>query len=213
MKIPLKKISIAIIGILFVGFILYKITISSLDKERNYEKYGMAFNAKRAEIGLMEISENWESEYLGNLAYSDDNITGFEPSEFEQVFSFSDITSGMNYVNHAPDNNTTFIGKVIWINSNILFWKNGISGEMDMYERDIDSSTTESLNITYHFRDDNGNKDYFEANHSIYKLDEFSCGTPLIMEREEQRIYGKPYFGNITKKQADSILTKWNKKN
>ena len=70
---------------------------------------------------------------------------------------------------------------------------------MDVYEKNIDSLTVENLSIRYYFKDDNGNKNYFETNHSVYKLDEFYCGTPAVMEREEQRIFGKPYFWEYNK--------------
>ena len=65
--------------------------------------------------------------------------------------------------------------------------------------------------VNYYFKDDNGNKDYFESDYVEINNNElgFVCGTPKIMEKERQRISGKPYFGNITKKQADSILKKW----
>jgi len=76
--------------------------------------------------------------------------------------------------------------------------------------------TEDNLSIRYYFKDDNGNEDYFEADFYHYHFnesDDIICGTPEIMEREMQRISGNPYFGNITKKQADSILTNWMENN
>ena len=213
MKTLLKRILITIIGISILGILMYNVTL--WNQEKNFEKYAYDFNSKRGEIGLNEISKNWKSEkrnWDNWNELSDENYDDGKISKFGKIFSLRDINTGMIYENDSSDMNTNFQSKIIWLNSNILFWKNGIESEMDLYERNIDSITTENLSIRYYFKDDNGNKNYFEANHSIYKLDEFSCGTPAIMEREEQRISGKPYFGNITKKQADSILTKWNKK-
>ena len=118
----------------------------------------------------------------------------------------------MYFKNNLTDKNSTFQNKVVWLNSNILFWKNGFESETDFYEKIVDSITTEHLDITYYHIDDNGNENYFEVNHSVHIFDEFYCGTPAFSRKEEQRISGKPYFGNITKKQADSILIKWNEK-
>lgn len=202
-----------IIGILILGILMYNISL--WNQEINFEKYASDFNQKRNEIGLKEISKNWKSEKRNWDNWNELSVENYDDgkiSKFGKIFSLKDINIGMIYENDSFDSNTTFQSKVIWLNSNILFWKNGIESEMDFYERNIDSITTESLSIRYYYRDDNGNKNYFEANHSVYKFDEFYCGTPAIMGREEQRISGKPYFGNITKKQADSILTKWNKK-
>lgn len=214
MKNLLKRILFGIIGISILGILMYNISL--WNQETNFEKYASDFNVKRNEIGLKEIPKNWKSEkrtWDNWNELSDENYDDGKISKFGKIFSLKDINTGMVYENDSSDTKTDFQSKVIWLNSNILFWKNGIESEMDFYERNIDSITTENLSIRYYYKDDNGNKNYFEANHSIYKLDEFYCGTPAIMEREEQRISGKPYFGNITKKQADSILTKWNKKN
>jgi hypothetical protein len=211
MKSRIKKIFLVFIGIFFIGFISYKITMRSQNEKLNYEKYGINFNPKRVEIGLKEISDKWESDYLIDENYLNDNPSS--QLKFKEVFTFSDIKNGIVYEKDSTDKKSTFRSKIIWLNSNILFWKNGIESEMDTYEKYIDSVTTENLSIRYYFRDDNGNKDYFEADYYQINENEFGfCGTPAVMEREEQRISGKPYFGNITKKQADSILTKWNKK-
>jgi len=209
MRILLKKILIATIGIIFLGFLLYQITLRSQNEQLNYEKYGISFNKKRTEIGLKKVSENWKSEYHNDA----EPIYGNSVDKIIKTFIFNDIGTGITYEIDSINNDKYLSEKITWINSNILFWRNGISAEMDFYERSIDSLTSENLYVTYYFRDNNGNKDYFEANHSIYKMDEFYCGTPEVMKREEQQISGKPYFGNITKKQADSILKKWNKKN
>ncbi len=212
MKSRIKKIFLTSIGIFIIGFISYKVTMRSQNEKLNYEKYGMNFNPKRVEIGLKEISEKWESDYLIDENYINDNPSS--QLKLKEVFSFRDIKNGIIYEKDSTDKKSIFRSKIIWLNSNILFWKNGIESEMDTYEKEIDSVTTENLSIRYYFRDDNGNKDYFEADYYQINENEFDfCGTPAVMEREEQRISGKPYFGNITKKQADSILTKWNEKN
>ena len=189
--------------------------ISLWNQKTIFEKYSTDFNPERTKIGLKQISKNWKSEKQTWDKWnelSDENYDDGKISKFGKIFSLKDINTGMIYEIDSSDLNTNFQSKIIWLNSNILFWRNGIESEMDFYERSIDSNTVENLSIRYYFKDDNGNKNYFEANHSIYELGGFSCGTPAIMEREEQRISGKPYFGNITKKQADSILTEWNKK-
>ncbi len=214
MKKLLKRILFAIIGISILGILMYNISL--WNQETNFEKYALDFNSKRNEIGLKQVSKNWKSEkqtWDNWNELSDENYDDGKISKFANIFSLKNMNTGVIYENDSSETTTNFQSKIIWLNSNILFWKNGIESEMDFYERNIDSNTVENLSIHYYFKDDNGNKDYFEANHSIYKLDEFICGKPSIMEREEQRISGKPYFGNITKKQADSILTKWNKKN
>jgi len=188
--------------------------ISLWTQSRNFEKYDMAFNSKRNMIGLRLVSKNLKSDKMtwdNWNELSDENYDDGKISKFRKILSLKDITTGMIYENNAKDKNSPFKSKIVWLNSNILFWKNGIESEMDVYEKIIDSVTTENLSIRYYFQDDNGNENYFEVNHSVDKLDKFYCGTPITVEREEQRISGKPYFGNITKRQADSILTKWNK--
>ena len=211
MKSRTKKILLALVGILMIGIISYKITMRSQNEKLNYEKYGMNFNKNRDEIGLIEISKKWKFNYFIQQDYFDEDFGNIP--KLKEVFSFNDIKNAMIYENDSTNKTLLFKSKIILLNSNIMFWKNGIESETDFYERNIDSNTVENLSIRYYFKDDNGNKNYFEANHSIYELDGFYCGTPVIMKREEQRISGKPYFGNITKKQADSILTEWNKKN
>ena len=119
----------------------------------------------------------------------------------------------MTFENDVVENKTIFKNKIIWLNSNILFWKNGIESEMDVYEKNTDSVKVETLSIRYYFQDENGNKNYFEANHTVYDLDILYCGTSDFIKRDLQRKSGKPYYGNITKKEADSILTKWKTKN
>jgi hypothetical protein len=208
MKKRPKKILILIIGIFFLGFILYQISLRSQNEKLNYKKYGIALNEKRAEIGLNELSENWNYEYYNDSEPINEDLK----DKIFKTFTFQNIETGMSYEIDSLNNNKYYTGKLTWVNSNILFWNNGISAEMDTYEKVVDSVTSEYLALTYYFQDDNGNKDYFEANHSVSKLDEFYCGTPAVIERERQRNSGKPYFGNITKKQADSILTKWNQK-
>jgi hypothetical protein len=215
MKNLLKRILFTIIGISILGILMYNITLWS--QEKNFEKYASDFNPKRNEIGLKEIPKNWKLEKrtwsnwkeLNNENYNDGKI-----SKFRKIFSLKNITTGMIFKKDSTDKTTNFRSKLIWLNSNILFWKNGIESEMDVYEKTLDSVTTENLLIRYYFKDDNGNNDYFEVDYYQINENEFGfCGTPAIMEREEQRVSGKPYFGNITKKQADSILRKWNKKN
>ena len=143
---------------------------------------------------------------------NDENYKDGVISKFAKIFSLKNIATGMSYENKSIDKNLKF-SKMIFLNSNILFWENGIESEMDVYKKTLDSVTTENLLVRYYFKDDNGNKDYFEAEYYQINENEFGfCGTPAIMEREEQRISGKPYFGNITKKQADSILRTWGKK-
>lgn len=196
-----------IIGTFALGLILYTIASRSQDQALNYEKYGVALNKKRAEIGLKLVSNNWSYKYYND---SEPENYGLEDKLFK-IFTFQNINTGMSYEIDSLNNDKFFTEKSTWINSNILFWKNGITAEMDTYKKVVDSVTTEFLHLTYYFNDDNGNKNYYEANHYISKLDEFNCGTPAVMEREKQRKSGKPYFGNITKKQADSILNTWNK--
>ena len=198
MKNRIKKIFLVLIGIFLIGFISYKTTMRSQNEKLNYEKYGINFNPTRTEVGLKEISENWKSDYLIDEDYMNDNP--ISQLKLKEVFSFSDIKNGIIYENDSTIKSGTFKSKIIWLNSNIMFWKN------------LDSVTTENLSIRYYYKDDNGNEDYFEADYYQINENEIGfCGTPAIMEREEQRISGKPYFGNITKKQADSILEKWNK--
>lgn len=207
------RILLATILVIVLGVLIYNVSL--FQQEENFEKYAYVFNPNRNEIGLKEISKNWGLEKLtwntwnelGQENYGDGKIL-----KFIKIFSLRDITTGMIYENSSTDVNPTFLTKVIWFNSNILFWRNGIESEMDIYEKTIDSVTKEYLNIRYYFKDDNSNKNYFEANHSVIKVDEIYCGTSIIMAREEQRISGKPYNGNITKKQADSILKKWKEK-
>ena len=210
MKNIIKKICFTIIGTSILGILIYNISL--YDQKKNFKKYSADFNSMRREIGLKEISNNWklEKQAWDNWnELSDENHYDGKLSKFRKIFSFKNINTGMFFRNDSSDLSTNFKSKIIWVNSNILFWKNEIVSEMDFYERNIDSLTIENLSIRFYFKDDNGNRDYFEVNHSIYKLDDFLCGTPFVVERERQRASGKPYFGNITKKQADSILKNW----
>ena len=215
MKTLLKIILFTIIGVSLLLVLLYNVTL--WHQEKNFEKYTSAFNPKRKEIGLKEISKNWKSEkrnWTNWNELSDENYYDGKLSKFGKIFSLENITTGVIFENESLDKKTNFRSKIIWLNSNILFWENGIESEMDVYERILDSVTIENLIVRYYFKDDNGNKDYFEADYYQINENEFEfCGTPAIIERKNQRDSGKPYFGNITKKQADSILIKWYEKN
>ena len=190
--------------------------ISVWNQEKVFNKYGFDFNTKRKEIGLKEISKSWKSEKLSWESWNklkDENFNDGIISKFGKIFSMENIPTGLTFENEFIENKTIFTNKVIWLNSNILFWKNGIESEMDVYEKNVDSTKVESLSIRYYFQDENGNKNYFEANHSVYDLDILYCGTSDFIKRDLQRKSGKPFYGNITKKEADSILTRWKTKN
>ena len=190
--------------------------ISVWNQEKVFNKYGFDFNPKRKEIGLKEISKSWNSKKLSWKNWNklkDENYNDGIISKFGKIFSMENIPTGLTFENEFIEDKTIFTNKVIWLNSNILFWKNGIESEMDVYEKNTDSVKIETLSIRYYFQDENGNKNYFEANHSVYDLDILYCGTSDFIKRDLQRKSGKPYYGNITKKEADSILTKWKRKN
>ena len=214
MKILLKRTLFIIIGISIIGILMYYISL--WNQEKDFNKYGFNFNSERKEIGLKEISENWKSEKLSWKNWNklkDENYNDGILSKFGKIFSLKNIPTGLTFENDVVENKTIFKNKIIWLNSNILFWKNGIESEMDVYEKNTDSAKVETLSIRYYFQDENGNKNYFEANHTVYDLDILYCGTSDFIKRDLQRKSGKPYYGNITKKEADSILTKWKTKN
>ena len=121
MKNRIKKIFLVLIGIFLIGFISYKITMRSQNKELNYEKYGINFNPTRTEVGLKEIFENWKSDYLIDEDYINDNPIC--QLKLKEVFSFSDIKNGIIYENDSTIKSGTFKSKIIWLNSNIMFWK------------------------------------------------------------------------------------------
>ena len=190
--------------------------ISLWNQEKVFDEYGFDFNSKRKEIGLKEISKNWKSEKLSWENWNklkDENYNDGIISKIGKIFSMKNIPTGLTFENDVFEDKTIFKNKIIWLNSNILFWKNGIESEMDVYEKNTDSVKVETLSIRYYFQDENGNKNYFEANHTVYDLDILYCGTSDFINRDLQRKSGKPYYGNITKKEADSILTKWKTKN
>jgi hypothetical protein len=187
--------------------------ISLWTQNRNFVKYSADFNDERLKIGLKPVSDNWDSakktwddwEELDEWNFDDYQVT-----KLFKIFSLNNIRTGVIYNNDSSGQNDIFDSKFTLLNSNLLFWKNEISSEMDVYRRTIDSISSERLTIRYYFKDDNGNKDYFEANYyHINENDDIFCGTPALMKRIEQRNSGKPYFGNLTKKQADSILKNW----
>jgi hypothetical protein len=207
----LRKPLLILIGILLFGFSLFQISLWS--QNRNFIKFGTEFNAQRIKIGLNQIPENWSSEkktWDDWQDLSENYILDNQIQKYIEIFSLKDIRTAISYKNDSINKNELYQIKVSWMNSNLLFWRNKISSERDVYIRTTDSVTEENLVIRYYFKDDNGNKDYFEASYYQFNENDFGfCGTPQIMEREQQRLSGKPYFGNITKKQADSILTNW----
>lgn len=214
MKKLLNRTLFVIIGISVIGILMYYISV--WNQEKVFNKYGFDFNPKRKEIGLKEISKSWKSKKLSWKNWNklkDENYNDGIISKFGKIFSMENIPTGLTFENEFIEDKTIFTNKVIWLNSNILFWKNGIESEMDVYEKNTDSVKVETLSIRYYFQDENGNKNYFEANHSVYDLDILYCGTSDFIKRDLQRKSGKPYYGNITKKEADSILTKWKRKN
>lgn len=213
MKIWLKRILKFGVSLLILGVVLYQITM--WHQEKIVKEYSRCFNPQRKEIGLMEISSIWEKNRINWNYWNRLNGFNFQEntySKFKTIWSLENIETMVIYEPETTDIPSTFKWKVINFNSNVLFWKNGIESEIDFYERNIDSVTIENVTIRYYFKDDNGNKNYFEADHNIYKTNEFSCGTPSITEREEQRLSGKPYFGNINKQKADLILKSWHSK-
>lgn len=212
MKNILKRIFLVVlVGVLLFGVLMYN--ISYWVQERNFQKYTDDFNLKRNAIRLRTIPKNWKLEKLTWNNWDKLNFFDNELEKYAKIFSLKDINTTMSYKNDSLGSLSNYQRKIIWFNSNILFWKNEIRAEMDFYERKIDSNTIEYLTIKYHFKDENGKKNYFETNYSMNKLDEFTCGSAIIMEKERHRMLGKPYFGNISKEQADSILIQWEEKN
>lgn len=210
MMIWLKRIFKVNIMLLILGVVMYQIT--RWHQEKIVQEYSQSFNPERKQIGLIEISDNWKKERANWDHWNRLHGFNFEEntySKFKKILSLENIETSVIYKSDSTDIHSTFKCKIIGFNSSLLFWKNGIESEMDFYERTIDSVTIENVTIRYYFKDDNGNKNYFEADHTIYKTNEFNCGTPSITEREEQRLSGKPYFGNINKQKADRILKSW----
>lgn len=209
----IKKISFVLILLILFFVIFYNISFYS--QNQLYQKYGVEYNSKRKALDLKEISSNWKStryswdkwKRLG-LSYSFSNF----PEKYYSIFSLKTIPIGIEYENSTNNKQSIFFNKFIHFDSNLLFWKNKITQEIDFYSVEIDSITTESLILTYYHIDENGNTNYYEANHYLSIKDQFICGTPYITARGKQKVSGKPFYGNITKKQCDSILNKWNLK-
>lgn len=202
---------LGLIGLFIMAFLMFQISIW---KQRHlYQKYGVDFNSERRILGLEEISEHWKLEKLTWNEWErliPPNEKNGTINKLTSIFSGKNIETGFIYQEDSLDFNRLHKDKFMWFNSNILYWKNEIMAESDSYQKLIDSITVGNLSVTYHFKDENGNMNYFEANYSENAKDEgFWCGTPAIMEKEGQGISKKPHVGNITKQQADSILNSW----
>jgi len=214
MKIRFKKILFTLMVISIFGILIYHLSLWK--QENNFKKYAFEFNSKRSKMDLKEISKNWKFEKQNWENLNELNIVNIENktiSKFQKIFSLKNITTKMVFKNESINKNENFTSKVILFNSNLLFWKNSIESEIDTYSKKTDTTTVESLSIRYYFEDDNGNKNYYEANHSVYDTNILYCGTDDFIKRDLQKTSRKPYHGNITKQQADSILIQWNKKN
>ena len=112
--------------------------ISVWNQEKVFNKYGFDFNPKRKEIGLKEISKSWNSKKLSWKNWNklkDENYNDGIISKFGKIFSMENIPTVLTFENEFIEDKTIFTNKVIWLNSNILFWKNGIESEMDVYEK------------------------------------------------------------------------------
>lgn len=207
----LKKIIFITTGVIVIAIIFYNLSV--WNQKLLFKKYSYNFNSKRQTLGLRILSKDWSIEkFTWDNWYSPNLASYYNKTllKYVTIFSCQNLQTGLFLKNKSVDKNRVSISKVISFNTNLLFWKNKIEAEIDTYEKEIDSTTTEEVTITYYFEDENGNKDYYETNHSTYYSGILYCGTPAIMRREEHRISRKPYIGNITKKQADSILESWN---
>ncbi len=207
------KILISFIVTILLLSIIYNISFYS--QSSIFNKYEKAYNSERKKIGLHEISKNMKS-----TKYSWDNwkelaLWNYSDSFFDKyflIFKGIAVPIGIEYESLIESKKPMFRKKSLLFDSNIFFWKNKITSEIDLYEKYIDSTTYEILVLNYYFEDENGNKDYFETNHYVINRDQFICGTPGLTNREKQRKSGKPYIGNITKIECDSILANWNLK-
>ena len=136
MKKLLNRTLFVIIGISVIGILMYYISV--WNQEKVFNKYGFDFNPKRKEIGLKEISKSWNSKKLSWKNWNklkDENYNDGIISKFGKIFSMENIPTGLTFENEFIEDKTIFTNKVIWLNSNILFWKNGIESEMDVYEK------------------------------------------------------------------------------
>jgi hypothetical protein len=214
MKNLTKIILYSFFGLTAIAFSMYH--LSKWNQEKIYENYGMNFNPNRTELGLEKISDKWKKDKLTWEEWDRVGATNEDYgiiAKYSKIFSGKDIQTGFIYLKDSFDIETLHKDKFLWFNSNILFWENEIMAESDSYQKIIDSTTFGSLSLTYHFKDENGNKAYYETHYfENTKEDGFWCGTPIFTEKEEHRISKKPYVGNINKKQADSILKSWNGK-
>lgn len=209
MKKLSKKLIYIISGLLFIALIMYKLTIWS--QQKMYEKYGVNYNSKRVQLGLNPLVQEWnKNPSTSNPWFKNDPING--EIGLIDIFSATDIPIGYWCMKDSFDFKSTNNDKFIWFNTNLLFWRNGIRAESDTYAVVVNEEKYCTLTLTYHFEDDNGNKNYYEANYIESYADIINCGTEWEMEHEEQKKSGKPYAGNITKMQADSILNVWKRK-
>lgn len=212
MKKRTKILILCIVTILLLSIIY---NISFYYQSSIFNKYGKAYNSERKKIGLHEISKDMKS-----TKYSWDNLKelalwNYDNSFFDKyllIFKGTVVPIGIEYESLIESKKPILREKTIQFDSSLFFWKNKITSEIDLYEKYIDSTTYEILVLTYYFEDENGNKDYFEANHYEIKRDQFICGTTDLTNLEKQSKSGKPYSGNITKIECDSILANWNLK-
>lgn len=207
----IKILGIVTFGVAFIGFLFYQISIRH--QNQILSKYSYNYNTKRIGLGLKEIPKSFKcTSYTWDSwnALNGENVLDGKFEKFQKIFSFKNINIGMSFKNEANRESIFLKHKFIYVNSNILFWENNIESEIEIYERNLDSVSTENITITYYYKDDNGNRDYFQAEYKLQSdNDFFICRTPRVMEIEKQRLTGEPYFGNITKNQADSILKIW----
>lgn len=198
-----------LIFLLFLLSILLFFIVSDYHQKNLYKRFDSNFNTTRSKLGLQNIDQNWT---FKNYTWDNWTALGYGNDIFLEkyiaLFETNDIPIDVIYKEKTKDS-SIIKSKYIALNSNLLFWKNRIASKTDYYEKLNDSCALEILSIQYYFQDDNNNKDYFEANYFLLNKDIYFCGTARLQEREEQRLSGKPYKGNITKKQADSILKNW----
>ncbi|WP_130736229.1 hypothetical protein [Flavobacterium sp. J27] len=210
MKKVVKKIFLFLSFLLLIVLAFY--AISYYQQKNLYKKYNHTFNSKRKELGLQELSKDWISKsynwnHWEELGYT--NYYDFFFSKYIEIFKAENIPIGITYKEKNIDS-TLIKEKYIDLNSNFLFWKNNILSETDFYEKYNDSTSYEMVSIQYYFEDDNHIRDYFKCDYYFIDTNTFICGTPRLMQEAKERKLKIPHQGNITKKQADSILKKWN---
>ena len=171
-----------------------------------HNKFGTNFNKERFELGVYPIDDFQD---IKNNYWQDYYSVPPSTRRF-QILTNTEIANSTTYINPDKDDKPFHKQKTVFYGTQLFFWQNFYGGETDLFVKPLDNDRHIELFVVY-YSNNLDPSNYFYANLDTVNNNEpeFICGG--IVDQEYNEEDGIPK-GNLTKQQADKLLTEWGMK-